>query len=360
MRLQELITYVRQLPPLGDDQPQRPGERPRRERDPEPLVPEGATLDVPADARISRYTSDPVLVIEGEFSLDDLPADVRVANPRTDVLAYYRPFHNYSSDWGIYLRESGILVAAAIMKDGRVSGGDSDVVSTARQLLLDHELFHFHAEVACARAEVVADRALYDAYSRDGAAVPHEEALANARAYMRLRKQPPELQERVRKWFEAQGSGYGDFLRWLGGKAFAAGCRLAAQYMLGVTSRYRSSTTKPGEFLFESMSRFRPPIYVVHDVSVVAVLRPFPKAFGMQLFVYTRDHPPPHVHLQIPPGTEFTRLHWPTLEPLDGDPPLSSDQRKALDAYLGEFGMDIDARVRAVYPGARPWVPLRR
>jgi hypothetical protein len=45
------------------------------------------------------------------------------------------------------------------------------------------------------------------------------------------------------------------------------------------------------------------------------------------------------------------------LEPLKGDTELSSDGRKDLDAYLVDYGREIDAKVQAVYRSAEPWAP---
>jgi hypothetical protein len=105
------------------------------------------------------------------------------------------------------------------------------------------------------------------------------------------------------------------------------------------------------------MGRLKPPVRVVLDVSLASILKPFPKAHGMRLLVHTRDHSPPHVHIQVPPGKDFTRYRWPNLEPLNGEPKLSSDRRRALNAYLADYGGEIDAKVQAVYPGAKPLVP---
>lgn len=62
------------------------------------------------------------------------------------------------------MRESGRLVVAAILRGSALSPGDSAFVGLARVVLLNHERFHFQAEVACARAEVVSGLRVYQAY----------------------------------------------------------------------------------------------------------------------------------------------------------------------------------------------------
>ncbi len=79
----------------------------------------------------------------------------------------------------------------------------------------------------------------------------------------------------------------------------------------------------------------------------------------MKVDVHMKDHPPPHVHIDIPPGKHFTRYLWPELTAMKGDPELSSDLQKALDEYFADYGAKIDAKVRAVYTTAAPWAPKK-
>lgn len=296
MRLNELINFVRQIEadqnysaqklrrgdPLSDYSNTPSFVRPR-------VPPEGLGNTQPVLDR-----GDLVFVLEDrEVSLSDLPHDVQVPNPPIDILAYYLPFHLYNSNWGIYLRESGVLCVATILKGSSLNPGDAAFIDSGRSILLKHEHFHFQAEVACARAEVVAGVRMYDAYFIDDYAAAHEEALANAFAYRDLRRQPKALRNRVSEWMKAQGPGYRDFDRWVDSGKFRAGCRRAGQHMLEIMPRSRPSLPEPAEFLFDSMGRLKPPIRVVLDVSLVSVLKPFPKAHGMRVLVHTRDHPLP-------------------------------------------------------------------
>src|SRR5262245_4986883 len=351
MRLSELISFVRQIDRFPQvDQQQRRGEPLSDDPNAPSLVRPRVPLQGITDTQSVRDRGDLVLDLERIVSLNELPRDVRVPNPPIDTLAYYLPFHRYESDWGIYLRESGVLVVASILKGSRLGRGDSAFIDLGRQILLKHEHFHFEAEVACARAEVVASLRIYDAYFDDGFAAAHEEALANASAYRGLHRQPAEILDRVSAWMKHQGPGYREFDKWVDSGKFRAGCRRAGQHMLKIVSGFRPARSEPAEFLFDSIGRLKPPVRVVLDVSLASILKPFPKAHGMRVLVHTRDHPPPHIHIQVPPGKDFARYRWPNLEPLNGEPKLSADQRRGLDAYLADYGGEIDAKVQAVYP----------
>ncbi len=204
-----------------------------------------------------------------------MPSDVRVPNPPIDSLAYYLPFHRYNSDWGVYLRESGLLVVASILKGSRrLDSGDSAFIDHAHEILMQHEHFHFEAEVACARAEVFARLRIYDAYFDDGFAAAHEEALANASAYWSLRREIAVVRDRVSIWMKNQGPGYRDFGKWVDSGKFPIGCRCAAQHMLKIVSGSRPSRSEPAEFLFDSIRGLKPPIYTVFDVSLASCCLP--------------------------------------------------------------------------------------
>jgi hypothetical protein len=87
----------------------------------------------------------------------------------------------------------------------------------------------------------------------------------------------------------------------------------------------------------------------VLDAPNVDVLRPFRAYGGVKVETHSREHPPPHIHVNMPPDKFLTRLVWPSLEPVPGDPAPSRTERKKIDDYLRIFGKDIDERVRAVY-----------
>ena len=75
----------------------------------------------------------------------------------------------------------------------------------------------------------------------------------------------------------------------------------------------------------------------------------------MRVLVHTHDHPPPHIHIQLPPGCDYSRYEWPALEPLKRNPALTGRQRKALSRYVDEYGAEIDKLVREAYPIVSAW-----
>jgi hypothetical protein len=308
-------------------------------------------------------------------------AVMRRTPPEIDVLAYYLPFHFYSKDWGIYLSAGGLLSVVTLLGTDSEHCQSQELLGLARDLLIQHERFHFFAEAACARAELVSGggRAFYKGYFRDRGATAIEEALANAHALRTsARRQSLAVRKKIEEWFEGQGPGYRDFGRCLEPKDFTGYCRIAVQKMrsadrtlslsangIGVgggglrisltqqggrcVTRSGNTKTIPTEFLFAGLARSTVPTYVVLDVAGVGLLRPFPKYAGVRVRVHTNDHPPPHIHVEIPPGRDFGRLEWPTLEPLTGDTTLSNEQMKSLQTYLAKFRGKIDEKVSRVY-----------
>ena len=318
------------------------------------------------DPSVVAIDSDDVLTTEGGLSPDGLlppGTESGTANNRQvtiDALAYYLPYHFYSTRWGIYLKTSGILYVASLLDDGLFPIGDDDLLELARRLLFEHEFFHFVAETACARAETVAKMRLYDPYYPHPFAAPHEEALANAHAIRNaLVGQPATLKKRVSAWMDAQGPGYRDYGRWLGRNRFDEGCRLSAFYMTQPIRGGAAPVAPPAEFLFAPPTRKSVPTRLVINTRV-GMLKRFPKFFGMRVVVHTNEHPPPHFHVERPPGTPVTRYRWPELTPYPEDPPLSNSEEKELRKYVKRYGEGIDKKVRSVFPSNQtPTRPLR-
>lgn len=267
-----------------------------------------------------------------------------------DALAYYLPFHYYRHSWGIYLKASGLLSVAAMLLGASPSLPGSTLLELARHILLEHERFHFLTEVACSRAEVPAARRLYHAYFLNRHAATLEESLANARSHrVALQKQPALIRDAVERWMLSMGPGYRDFKRYVSPPTFSKGTRVATQLMMAPAGA-KVSAGSPSEFLYAGLSRRSPvPLHLVADVPALKILKPFPKYEGIQVLVHTNDHPPPHMHVQIPPGTDHTRLTWPELEPLKNDPSLSKAEQRKLDSYIEKYGEGIDTKIKTVY-----------
>lgn len=371
MATHELVQSIQSLFPPSGQIPQSPVvSSPNTDSDLEELAPDLPLISrnpvpnwiVPGEG--TSFPADGVLVFEGETPAvpQGLPAAI-------DVLAYYVPFHFYAHGWGIYLRASGILSVASMLASASGCGLSRELLELARAILLQHERFHFLSEVACSRAELVSEDELYCHYFHDRRATAVEEALSNAHAFRTaLRRQPAVVRDQVKRWMRGQGPGYRDFVRCVTPSAFRVWCRLATKRMQCYTRAFKMTPsyirakgtssargprkrTKPAptEFLFTGLARSTVPVFLVRDVAGVGILKPFPKYAGIRVLVHTNDHPPSHVHVEIPPGRDFTRLTWPNLQPLPGDPSLTVKQRRSLDEYLSKYREQIDQKVQEVF-----------
>ena len=313
-------------------------------------------------------SEDGTLVMEGETppAPTGQPAGI-------DVLAYYLPFHFYTDRWGIYVRASGIISVASMLASATGKRRSSDFANLAYAILLHHERFHFFSEIACSRAELVLSDERYRHYFHDQGAAVCEEALANAHAFrIALRRQPAAIRQCVEQWMHKQGPGYRDFSRCLAPAVFADWRRTATRHMrntgmngiaCGDSALYANRVimrdtvifrdgrkiSLPTEFLYDGLARTVAPLRLVLDAPGVGVLKPFPKYVGLRVQVHSNDHPPPHIHVEMPPGTPFTRLEWPTLDTLTGDPALSRSEQKNLDKYLSKYWDAIDQKIKEVY-----------
>lgn len=381
MAIHQLVESIRSLfPPLGRMPEPMSDSPPHPHTDADvkgpsadlPSIPRSPVPDWVKPGEGTSFPAEGILVLEAEPAAvpQDLPAAVDVLPAAVDVLAYYLPFHFYAHGWGIYLRTSGILSVASMLASVSGRGLSRESLNLASAVLLQHERFHFFSEVACSRAELVSDDELYRRYFHDRVATAVEEALSNAHAFRTaLRRQSTEVRDRVKQWMQAQGPGYRDFVRCLTPSTFTDWCRIATNRMqyparrikltsdaihvggLKLSARGPRLHTKPvpTEFLFTGLGPSTVPTYLVHDAPGVALLRPFPEYAGIRILVHTSDHPPPHIHVEIPPGRDFTRLQWPALQPLPGDSSLTGKQRKSLNEYLSKYKEKIDQKVRQVY-----------
>ncbi len=271
-----------------------------------------------------------------------------------DALAYYLPYHFYRDGvWGIYLRALGVAYWASAIKGELVGPGDSILVQAAEHVLFNHEAYHCQVEAAATRAEIVAGRAVYRPYFYDSRAIPHEEALANAQAYRRLARAFSSHAGPLRKWMSKQGIGYSDFHKYVNAREFSKGQQKCGRHILRHVSPSRLLPTQtPADFLFGRVSVKAIPTFVVVEKAIARyVLRPFPKHNGVVVKAHARDHPPPHIHIEMPPGTQITKYIWDEpLRPVPGQRELSSREEKRLANYLDRFGIAIHEDVCKKYP----------
>jgi hypothetical protein len=273
--------------------------------------------------------------------------------PDPDALAFYLPFHFHRRTWGVYIRLSGVQMLAEFLRGRTLGTGDEPYLYTAERFLREHERFHAACEIASTRAELLAQRPVYGPYFDlyDGSL--HEEAMANANALRRCftgGEDPPGVKATLRHWMDGQGAGYSAYGDFLSGSSFSKGLAIGAEYMATVLQL--PAPGRLNRFLYAGVDAYRSmPVTHVNDLdlgsSAVSLLRPFPKAFGLQVLVHSNDHPPPHVHILL--DGKVARYRWPQLVPLVKNISLSRRALKNLHSYLAKWGPQIDQRVRDVY-----------
>jgi hypothetical protein len=320
------------------------GARPR----PPDWVGVGAALPVADEETVTVRPDDPITIEEREPVPQTEPA---IDGTTVETLAFYLPFHFYRTAWGIYIRAAGLWALAGRLALPKKHPG-LETLAVSYRLLLAHERAHFRAEYAASRIEVLTAEPRYEDYFKDVEAGLHEEALANAYALGQLRRHAvPKMIKAVAAWMATQPDGYRDFAKWLPPHTTEAHRRaaIAMSRVAAVTNRLSGAPSHawhPAEFLFRQSSA-SVPVYFVLDLTTpsVRIVRPFPKDYGLQVFVHSNDHKPPHIHIESPPGKKRTRYTWPALTPLPGDPSLKAIEEKQLRKYLNRHHDAIAQRV---------------
>ena len=330
-------------------------------------------------------TDDPQIDATGE-EVPLLSDDVEIPDPTsqdaqsigrfgTEALAYYAPFHFYGpSHWGIYIRDWGVAHLACAYKGTRhLTPSDAWILRGAYRFLLEHEMFHFRTELAATRLEFLsAAHGLYNGHFHDRHAGWLEEAMANASAYRKLAEDANSSGSAMllgfvaflKDWMLTQPAGYRDYERWSRSNYYyAKGMRglTARMLVLGPSGHPMLQHADPYTLDLYKRSDFSMlPVRRVRDsgLSAMAYFKPFPRANGLQAFVYTRDHPPPHVHIEFVATGRVVKLRWRDLEPLDRESRLSGSERRAVCSYLKSNRDDIHSKLLRTYPGSElPQLP---
>jgi hypothetical protein len=267
-----------------------------------------------------------------------------------DALAFWVPFHFYRERWGMYIRLSAVPYLARVLKGGSLRPGDEHYLDLAEGILYEHEWTHANIEIACTRAEMVARQSLYQPYFADRIAALHEEALGNAQVLQHTLEEHERAH--IEAWMRKQGPGYRDFANWRDSRKFSRGMDRAVRYMFKPLPPPHLKASGPSKtFLFHESRRYVVPFRRINDLrsGQVSVLRPFRKDFGIQVLVHSNDHPPPHIHIQMPPGGAETKYIWPDMVPMKNAERLPSGGEKKLERYLESYQTEIEERLHQVY-----------
>lgn len=287
--------------------------------------------------------------IDGPIDSQQPPPNVDALG--ADALAFYAPFHFYRKGWGVFIRMSGVVYLAEVLKGATLNQGDEPYLDLAESFLAEHEWHHAATEIACTRVELTARQPLYRRYFAFPQAAQLEEALANAQATTWTLDKDGPAKARAEQWMRRQGPGYRDYATFLPSRSFSRGLDHAIRFMTAVLSGPApQADSSLHTFHYRGTLSYRSmPCTRVNDLGAigVSVLRPFPKAHGVQVFVHSNDHPPPHVHVKTLSGEKWVRYSWPDLAPLQE--PLSGPAEKGLKEYVKAHGARINARIQAIY-----------
>jgi hypothetical protein len=349
-------------------EPELPGQTgPDRLATPEWFVPR-------ADSLIrSEDNADDVPAVSEDIQLPSVsPAEEQIISTAgVEALAYYAPFHFYQRhQWGIYIRDFGLAyLASRFLGRHTVTAADNWVLRCAYEFLFQHEYSHFQAEVAVSRYELLLFQKtiyldhVYLRHFSDRHSSWLEESVANARAYGEFehRIQPIASQGAINQfksfltnWMKCQPPGYRDYHRWKGRTGLKRGRSAMATHLHESVEHWRRGAIKnDGDILdlFRDAEYSRIPVTRIPDARLAALrsARQFPKAYGLQVSVFSNDHPPPHVHVDFLDGNPTVRVEWPSLQPLRHDRPLSRSERSNLGHYLKLHQQNILHKLRIVF-----------
>lgn len=378
---QELVKPSDQLPPMA---PTSPAEsmfdwRARVVVPPDwtrPLPPE----DIPPvdEIRVAIEQEDEVTIETDRESGGRLPlgeAAAPAVAPVFDTLAYYLPFHFYLKRWGIYVKASGVLeLTRCIVGRNYLYKHERWIVGFAARCLFLHEFFHHSTEVACSRLEYPiaplwenSGKDVYSSYFADRCGGSVEEALANANVarsigrYFRNVPNPKSYdlaKQGLLKAMDDQPPPYREFRRFLANGPHACGRDHLIDRMYRPWLHGPKLSAILGSGLY--FSDITPdaadcPTYLVPDVAMIRVAKPFRKGDGIQVFVHSNDHRPAHVHVEDLGGRNNFRYLWPSLAPYSQDERLPARLESVLrEIYVPRHRSAIEKRIKATYPGAFP------
>ena len=205
-----------------------------------------------------------------------------------------------------------------------------------------------------------------------------EESLANAKAYQSLGRQILRIASQsaidqfksfLATWMKRQPPGYRDYDQWKGRMGVTNGEAAIKEHLhqslehwrlnYGIKGHWRRSKTHN---YIDVLDLFRDAEY--SKISVTRILdarlpglgsvREFPKAYGLQVSVFSNDHPPPHVHVDFLDGKPKLRVAWPSLQSLSNARPLSRSERSNLSEYLNLHGQNILRKLRIIFGPTLP------
>jgi hypothetical protein len=199
-----------------------------------------------------------------------------------------------------------------------------------------------------------------------------EESVANARGYREFcrraaiisKHQAEEFRSFLVSWMKTQSAGYRDYDQWNGRSGLTNGQSAITTHLHESLRHWRGGKIESDAGildLYREAEYSQIPIIRIPDARLPGLrsARPFPKAHGLQVSVFSNDHPPPHIHVDFLNGDVSVRVGWPSLQPLKYDRGLSRTERRNLTEYLKLHEPKILKRLRIVFNDRSLPVALR-
>ena len=163
----------------------------------------------------------------------------RVNTDGMEALAWYSSFHFKSSDWGIFIPVSSLYyLEQRVFRSA--SRSQERRLQMAFELLLEHELFHFATDYACAQWEIIVRSPLWSFLThqrlqKNGCYLVQEEKMANAYMLRRFKQHSTAGAYRCASSFSrSQPLGYRDAEEAISEDLFEQGLAELLKYYLGV------------------------------------------------------------------------------------------------------------------------------
>jgi Domain of unknown function (DUF4160) len=339
---------------------------PDRLRPPDWFTPRGELADAPS------ANNDDVPAVSDRLEVPETSAaeEKTISATGVEALAFYAPFHFYQQHhWGIYIRDFGLVyLASKFLRRQTLTTADNWVLRCAYEFLLQHEYFHFQTELAVSRYEILI---LQGSIYLDHTYLHHfldrnsswlEESIANARGYREFsrrgaiasKNQIDDFKAFLASWMKTQPAGYRDYDRWNGQAGLTKGKSAISSHLHESLRHWRGGSIESDADildLYREAEYSQVPIIRIPDARLLGLrsARPFPKAHGLQVSVFSNDHPPPHIHVDFLDGDPSVRIGWPSLQPLKHDRGLSRTERRNLIEYLSLHQPKILERLRLVF-----------
>nr|AIF19546.1 hypothetical protein [uncultured marine group II/III euryarchaeote KM3_87_B04] len=208
------------------------------------------------------------------------PLAAALATDGTEALAWYIPFHDTSSEWGIYIRDIGPRIIANRCFPALLKTDPNEALGLAFDFLFAHEFFHHISEIACTTLENadLSDplyRLYFDRLVSGNPDEVLEEALANSFALNFISGK--QNKDAIRRFMDDCPPGYRDYGEFESEPNFEKGLNWLASMFTG--KRFdRSNSYTFGHGLFHHpkriFTRMEVPLHDVTDISPCAPALP--------------------------------------------------------------------------------------